>query len=194
MTIKDLIKADFGVDLPISGGTGNSIDNAIIIHSSGQNDYVGTENFILYCLGKGRGVEWKFLGNELLVYGNKKIDKLKIETKETTPSEIITQTENYYFDITYCLESSVKPDTPFNEKETLDLIKKRLLVLEKQTPLNKKCIDLLRKGELLSDFKLTMDLIDVIMADESLHLFELMITHRKTPIVDVLRIMSKELY
>ena len=30
-------------------------------------------------------------------------DKVKIETEQTTEKEIITQTENYYFDITECL-------------------------------------------------------------------------------------------
>jgi hypothetical protein len=43
MTLKDLLKNDFGADLPISGGFGNSIDNPIIIHRNGINDYVGTE-------------------------------------------------------------------------------------------------------------------------------------------------------
>jgi len=53
-------------------------------------------------LGKGRGIEWKKLGQELLIYNNKKIDKIKIETVELTETHIITQIENYYFDTTEC--------------------------------------------------------------------------------------------
>jgi hypothetical protein len=106
MTIKELIKTDFGVDLPISGGFGNSIDNPIIIHKEGINDYVGTEYFILKCLGKGRRIEWKILEQALLTHNNKKIDKIKIETKQTTELETITQIENYYFDITKCFEQN----------------------------------------------------------------------------------------
>lgn len=102
MSLKDILKSDFGVELPISGGYGNAIENAIIIHRIGMNDYVGTEHFILKCLGKGRGIEWKILGQELLSHDDKKIDKIKIETKETTEHEIITQIENYYFDISEC--------------------------------------------------------------------------------------------
>lgn len=42
MTLKDLLERDFRVELPISGGFGNSNDNAIIIHEEGKNDYVVT--------------------------------------------------------------------------------------------------------------------------------------------------------
>ena len=107
MTLKDLLEKDFGVKLPISGGFGNSIDNAIIIHREEINDYVGTEHFILKCLGKGRRIEWKILGQELHNHNNKEIDKIKIETKEVTESKIITQIENYYFDITECFGNKV---------------------------------------------------------------------------------------
>ncbi len=102
MTLKDLITEDFGVELPISGGYGNSIENAIIIQKDGINDYIGTEHFILKCLGIGRQIKWKILGQELINLNNTKIDKIKIETEELTESEIITQIENYYFDITEC--------------------------------------------------------------------------------------------
>jgi hypothetical protein len=102
MTLKDLLEKDFSVNLPISGGFGNSIDNAIIIHRDGLNDYVTTEHFILECLGKGRRIEWKIIGQELHTYDNKSIDKIKIETKKVAESEIVTQIENYYFDITEC--------------------------------------------------------------------------------------------
>ena len=62
MTLKQLLKFDCRVELPISGGNGNSIDNPIIIHKTDPNDYVGIEYFILRCLGGGRRVELKVLG------------------------------------------------------------------------------------------------------------------------------------
>ena len=138
MTLKDLLKSDFGVELPISGGFGNSIDNAVIIHRSGINDYVGTEHFILKCLGKGRGIEWQFLGQELLNHNNQQIDKIKIETKQTTELEIITQIENYYFDITECFGNEIQLANSFNEKETLKKINKRKIELESLNELKKK--------------------------------------------------------
>ena len=193
MTLKDLLKSDFGVELPISGGFGNSIDNAVIIHRSGINDYVGTEHFILKCLGKGRGIEWQILGQELLKHNDQQIDKIKIETKQTKELEIITQIENYYFDITECFGNEIRLANSFNEEETLKKIKERIVELESLNDFNKKCIELLRKEQLFNDSKLTIDFLDVIFKDESLPLFESMMNNKKQPIMDVLRIIGKEL-
>jgi len=102
MTLKELLERDFKVELPISGGDGNSIDDPIIIHKKGMNDYVGTEHFILRCMGIGLGIEWKKLGQELIIYNNKKIDKITIERKRLIKGEIINQKAYHYFDITEC--------------------------------------------------------------------------------------------
>ena len=102
MTLKELLKKDFDADLEISGGFGNSIDNCIIIHKTYKNDHVAIEYYILECLGIGRGIEWKRIEQSLLNDKNRMIDKLKIETTQLTDTEIITQIENYYFDITEC--------------------------------------------------------------------------------------------
>jgi len=101
MTIREMLKEDFGVDLPIKGGSGNSIDNPVIlIKTEGPNAYVDVEYAYLKYLGLGRSIEWKTLSQELVFHGDRKIDKLRIETKQHTDTEIITQIEAYYFDIT----------------------------------------------------------------------------------------------
>lgn len=102
INLRELLKADFGIDFPISGGAGNSIDSPIIIHRQNPNDYVGVEYGILRCLGIGRRIEWEFIQQSLLDVDGRIIEQMKIETKETTETEIITQVENYYFDITEC--------------------------------------------------------------------------------------------
>lgn len=102
MTLKELLEKDFVNELNISGGTGNSIDNAIIIHRNRINDYVRTEYYILKCIGIGRRIEWKTIGQELLFYNDKKIDKIKIETTNFSNNEITKQIESFYFDITEC--------------------------------------------------------------------------------------------
>jgi hypothetical protein len=105
LNLRELLKQDFGFDFPISGGSGNSIDNTIVFEKAESNyDYVGYEYKILECLGRGRRIEWKRISQTLLNHDNRKIDKIKIETKETTDTEIITQIENYYFDITQCFD------------------------------------------------------------------------------------------
>jgi hypothetical protein len=193
MTLKSLLEKDFNLELPISGGFGNSIENAIIIYRNGINDYVGTEHLILKCLGIGRRIEWKKLGQELITHGSKKIDKIKIETKQFTESEIINQIENYYFDITDCFGINMKHDKSFDENKTLEQIKERIIILEGLDDFNKKCITLLRTEELFKDSKLTIEFLDVIFKDESFPLFESMMENKRKPIMDVLRIIAKQM-
>lgn len=193
MTLKELLKNNFGMDLPISGGTGNSIDNPIIIHKKGINDYVGTEHVILRCLGVGRNVEWKMIGQRLLSYNDRRIDQIKIETKQETANEIITQVENYYFDITECFGQSNQPDSTFDERDTFEKIKSRIVELEAINEFNKQCIYLLKKGKLFKDFQLTMDFINVILKDKSIGLFDDMMKYKKKPIMEVLSQIGEEL-
>jgi hypothetical protein len=106
MDLRQLLKADFDIDFPISGGIGNSRDNPIVIHRMVPNDYTSVEYDILRCLGTGRRIEWKVIKQSLLNHNGRTLDQLKLETKEITEDEVITQLENYYFDITECYGSS----------------------------------------------------------------------------------------
>lgn len=112
ISVRDLIKRDFGIDLPISGGNGNSLGNAVVIDGANAADFNAIEYRYLRSIGIGRGVNWEFLSSESLEKEGRKFDKLKIRTVEMTDDEIVTQTENYYFDITSCLrkDSFVAPD------------------------------------------------------------------------------------
>jgi hypothetical protein len=98
MNVRDLIKNDFGVDLPIKGGIGNSIDDPVIVEQvSPINDYVGTEYAYLKYIGIGRGIEWETVAQQLLTHSGRKMDKIKIETKQMPETEIITQIEKLLF-------------------------------------------------------------------------------------------------
>jgi hypothetical protein len=46
-SVKDTIKRFFGVDLPISGGHSNSIEDAIVIHTKNSGEGVALEYQIL---------------------------------------------------------------------------------------------------------------------------------------------------
>jgi len=108
MDIRQLLMADFDIDFPISGGPGNSRDNPIVIHMQVPNDYTSVEYGILRRLGMGRRITWKMIQQSIFEHNGRALDQLKIETKETTENEVITQVENYYFDITECFGSSDK--------------------------------------------------------------------------------------
>ena len=60
MDIKELFKNSFNVDLPIRGGMGNSIEEAVVLESAGPlNDYVSLEYKIMDLISAGRDVSCK---------------------------------------------------------------------------------------------------------------------------------------
>lgn len=97
INLRELLKQDFDLGLPITGGSGNSKDNPIIIEPT--RNPVDVEYAVLTCLGIGRNVEWKVLGQELFTYNGKRMDKIKIEVVLLTETQIITTIENYYFQL-----------------------------------------------------------------------------------------------
>ena len=193
MNLKELLEADFGKKFPISGGSGNSIENALVIHNQDVSDYVGLEYYILSCLGTGRKIEWRRLGQQLVESNGRKIDKIKIETKKVTRTEVITQIENYYFDISEFFEAESARELVFDEKETLLKIKNRMEELATINDFNKQCVDLLRENKLFEDNNdLLFKFLDVILEDESITLFDSMMKHKKQPILSVLRTIGEE--
>lgn len=103
LSVRQMLKRDFGVDLPISGGIGNSINNPVIIEPQAGTDYRQVENDYLKYVCMGRKVIWEFIGRDPVGRGDRRMDKVRIGTQEFTPEEVITQVEHYYFDITDCV-------------------------------------------------------------------------------------------
>ncbi|MGI8892845.1 MAG: hypothetical protein ACR2GN_05230 [Bacteroidia bacterium] len=79
INLKEMLKEDFGVDLPIRGGHGNSIDNPIIIEKAIPNNYVDTEMAVIKFIGLGRRIGWKIFSQQLIIHNNRFIDKIQIE-------------------------------------------------------------------------------------------------------------------
>lgn len=97
MSLKEMLLHDFGLDLPITGGLGQSPNDPIIISSSSPEEVAHTEVNVLRCIGKGRRIFWRTLEKSSQAQGGLWLEKIKIETKQITEKEIITQRENYYF-------------------------------------------------------------------------------------------------
>lgn len=104
MDVRSLIKTHFGIDLEISGGPGNSYENAVIILSSNGLKYVRCEYEYLRYVGLLRGIKWKVLSQWLEFVHEKTYDVITIESIKEDDLETITLEENYYFDITGCFK------------------------------------------------------------------------------------------
>lgn len=103
-SIKEIIFEVFGATLPIRGGMGNSLENAVIIERSLPfNDYASIEHEVVNFIIKGRELHsWKMMKQELLFENGKTYDKLEVNVVSDQNGKLFQQTENFYFDITEC--------------------------------------------------------------------------------------------
>ena len=103
-SLKEIIFQVFGVTLPIRGGMGNSLENAVIIERSLPfNDYASIEHEVVNFIVKGRELHsWKMMKQQLLFENGKTYDKLEVNVVVNQIGKPFQQTENYYFDITEC--------------------------------------------------------------------------------------------
>jgi hypothetical protein len=115
MDIRELIKKAFNEDLPISGGMGNSIEEAVILESAGPlYDCVSLEYHVMDLISKGRDVSWELKGQELIVKEGRKYDKLTVAVKGINGKPMPLQIEYHYYDITNYI------NTLSNEQQQLD--------------------------------------------------------------------------
>lgn len=99
ITLHDLLLRDWGTELPIRGGYGRSREDPIIVTTPEAESVALTQVLALRGLGRGRGIFWRTITHALLGDEWPGIEQFKIETIELTDSQIVTQTENYYFDV-----------------------------------------------------------------------------------------------
>ena len=98
--LKELIEQDFGIDLPISGGFGDSINDPIIITTTNPNIAAQTKLKIIDCINIRLEGYWQATTTEIFKQDGKLIEKLKYVAKYIDGDNINTDTLNYYFDIT----------------------------------------------------------------------------------------------
>jgi hypothetical protein len=104
MDIRELIRKAFNEDLPISGGMGNSIEEAVILESAGpMNDYLTLEYRVMDLISKGRDVSWELKRQSLVVKDDRKYDKLEVAVKGINGNPMPLRLENHYYDITKCM-------------------------------------------------------------------------------------------
>lgn len=89
------LNADFGVELDIEGGTGKKTA-PIIVTSRTVEEAVATQMQVLRCLGKGRRIAWRLLGQKAADIAPNAVRTL-IETVQFIGDEVITQQEGSYF-------------------------------------------------------------------------------------------------
>jgi len=104
ISLKQALFLTFGVELPIKGGKGINMENAIIIErTSPMNDYVSIEHQILKYLGIARRlITWNIVKQQLLVQNDRTYDIFELNVITDQNEQWVAQTEYFYFDITEC--------------------------------------------------------------------------------------------
>ena len=121
MDIRELIKNAFNEDLPISGGMGNSIEQAVTLESARPlNDYVSLQYQVMDLISRGRDVSWELKGQELIVKEGRKYDKLMVAVKGINGNPMTLQIEYHYYDITNCM-NTLPNDRQQDDKEMIKM-------------------------------------------------------------------------
>ncbi len=94
-TLHDLLLDDFGLDLPIHGGTGTKA-SPVVITSPTLQEAIDVQMQVLRCLGMGRRVAWRLLEQEVVQSVDRTV-RAGIETIQFTEGEVAIQTEGFYF-------------------------------------------------------------------------------------------------
>lgn len=127
MDIRELIRKVFNEDLPISGGMGNSIEEAVILESAGpMNDYLTLEYRVMDLISKGRDVSWELKRQSLVVKDDRKYDKLEVAVKGINGNPMPLRLEYHYYDITKFM--NVLPND--NQQDDEKMVKMKLFLDE----------------------------------------------------------------
>lgn len=94
LSIKERLKQDFGVDLPILGGAGQTIDDPVIIDPKFK-DWSSVEYSYIRLINQAAGRSWEVVGVAMIKHGQRKIDQLKLRIDGDKDNFY-----NYYFDVT----------------------------------------------------------------------------------------------
>jgi hypothetical protein len=107
---REQIMRDFGLDLPIGSGSGSSREDPLVILTSNPDEVVLTEMLLLGCVGKVFDKLWRVRARSIMDGRWCNLEQVKIETKQLTATQIISEAVNYYFDVSALLANKdVRP-------------------------------------------------------------------------------------
>ena len=99
MTLREQIKRDFDLDLPIGSGSASGRDDPLVILASDPHDVALTEMLLLRCFGEVFDKLWRVRARIAMDGPWRNVEQLKVVTKQLTATEVITEEVNYYFDV-----------------------------------------------------------------------------------------------
>lgn len=90
------LRADFGIDLPISGGSGNSRSDPIVLELQCPDEASKIEMTVAKCIYGRLGMHWRSVAKSIV---ESTIQKHTFEVKFAEGDQIVTERRNFYFDL-----------------------------------------------------------------------------------------------
>jgi hypothetical protein len=97
--LREQIKRDFGFDLPIGSGSASSRDDPLVILASDPHEVALTEMLLLRCFGEVFEKLWRVRARVAMEGRWRHVEQVKVETKQLTATEVVTEETNHYFDV-----------------------------------------------------------------------------------------------
>lgn len=94
-----MLRNDFGVDLSIEGGFGQSAKDPICLATSQAQDASLTQLKIARFIYGAMGAYWRVIAREYVTSEPVKLEKLTFEIKFTEGLNVVTEQRNLYFDL-----------------------------------------------------------------------------------------------
>ena len=99
MGFKKMLMDDFGKDLPIGDGFGQSVEDPILITTADPEVAALTRFEVVWCIFVVKEWYWRPLGQVFVDPENNRIEKFSVEVKYIEGDQIVTETRKFYFDL-----------------------------------------------------------------------------------------------
>lgn len=97
--LRAMLMRDFGKDLLISGGYGNSATDPIVLTAQSAHDASWTEMEVAKCIYGQLGWHWKMVERVKVNSPQGALEKFSCEVRYAEGANLVTETRNFYFDV-----------------------------------------------------------------------------------------------
>lgn len=97
--LRAMLMRDFGKDLLISGGYGNSAADPIVLTAQSAHDASWTEMEVAKCIYGQLGWHWKLVERVKVNSPQGALEKFSCEVRYAEGTNLVTETRNFYFDV-----------------------------------------------------------------------------------------------
>jgi len=99
MTLREMLHKDFGIDLPIAGGWGQSADDPIVLTSQDPDEAALVQLEIARRIYGVQGWYWRQIERTFAGVVAADVEKFSSEVKYIEDDQIVTEIRNLYFDL-----------------------------------------------------------------------------------------------